>query len=382
MKVVSKKSETFKAVQKERGRVEDANNVKKHDGSFFQTPINVPMCIYIGLCHLLGLIGLCAMVAPASWTAVTGVQAPTTFSIASAWVLWPITGLGITAGAHRLWAHRSYQGNFFYRCVVMVFNSMANQGTIFHWSRDHRVHHLYSDTEKDPYNASRGFFFSHVGWLLLHKCKETVQAGRDMDLSDLLADPVVRFQKRVDPFWNLFWCFGVPTIAAHMMGDSWINGLLIPGAFRYVLILHGTWLVNSYVHAIGDSKPYNPSHATTESGFVSIIALGEGWHNWHHAYPWDYAASELDWYQQYNPTKMVIDIAAFFGLVTGRKRGLNHWKNRQRRWIELHGNDPVLGLKGFAPFYHRDIDYGMFECDAASTPTKASESENFSHGPS
>jgi len=231
------------------------------------------------------------------------------------------------------------------------------------------------------YNARRGFFFCHIGWLLVQKNKEVIQAGKELDLSDLLADPLVRFQKRYDPFWNLLWCFGVPAIAAYMMGDHWINGLLIPGAFRYLFVLHSTWCVNSVVHTIGDSKPYNPSHATTESGFVSVIAVGEGWHNWHHAYPWDYAAAELDWWRQWNPTKLAIDIAAFFGWAWGRKRALKHWDNRRKRWIELYGDDPVLGLKGVIPFQHRDVDYEMFEQEVSITRASPSDSLKISDEP-
>jgi stearoyl-CoA desaturase (delta-9 desaturase) len=323
--------------------------------------ISVPMCFYMALIHCLGLMGLWAMVSPASWTELTGVQAPTRFSILLALILWPITGFGITGGSHRLWAHRSYQANFGVRLVLMIVASMANQGSIFHWARDHRVHHLYSDSEKDPYNARRGFFFCHIGWLLMQKNKEVVEAGKQLDLSDLLADPLIMIQKRYDPIWNLWWCFGFPAVLAYMVGDSWINGLLIPGAFRYMWVLHCTWCVNSVVHTIGDTKPYAPNHATTESGLVSFLAVGEGWHNWHHAYPFDYAAAELDWFRQYNPTKMVIDIWAWFGWVWGRKRGLHHWSNRKKKWEEKYGENPVQGLKGVPPFQHREVDYEMFD---------------------
>jgi stearoyl-CoA desaturase (delta-9 desaturase) len=224
---------------------------------------------------------------------VTGVEAPTSFSIWLCWFLWPITKFGITAGLHRLWAHRSYNANFGFKVFLMLLISIANQGSIFHWSRDHRAHHLYADTDKDPYNARRGFFFCHVGWLLVHKNPDMLKAGREMDMSDLFADKIVMFHKRYDPWWNYAWCFVFPAMLAHYMGDSWINGFLVPGVFRYMWVLNTTWCVNSIVHTYGDDKPYNPDHGTTESRLVSILTLGEGWHNWHHAYPWDYAAAEL-----------------------------------------------------------------------------------------
>ncbi|GBP32239.1 Acyl-CoA Delta(11) desaturase [Eumeta japonica] len=75
------------------------------------------------------------------------------------------SGLGITAGAHRLWTHRSYKAKLPLRLILLVLNSLACQNSIIDWVRKHRLHHKYSDTDADPHNASRGFFFSHVGWL-------------------------------------------------------------------------------------------------------------------------------------------------------------------------------------------------------------------------
>lgn len=104
-------------------------------------------------------------------------------------------GLGITAGAHRLWAHRSYKARFPLRVLLAFFNTVAFQDCALHWARDHRVHHKYSETDADPHNATRGFFFSHVGWLLCKKHPEVIAKGKGLDISDLKADPVLRFQK-------------------------------------------------------------------------------------------------------------------------------------------------------------------------------------------
>merc|ERR1719310_757827 len=124
-----------------------------------------------------------------------------------AFIMYIFGGLGITAGAHRLWAHRSYKAGIPMKLVLMIFNSVANQGSIYHWARDHRVHHLYSDTIADPHNAHLGFWFSHIGWLLFKKHPAVHEAGRRVNMDDLKKDPIVMFQKRADPFWNLLWCF-------------------------------------------------------------------------------------------------------------------------------------------------------------------------------
>uniref|UniRef100_A0A8C6BZI2 Stearoyl-CoA desaturase 5 n=2 Tax=Monodon monoceros TaxID=40151 RepID=A0A8C6BZI2_MONMO len=106
-----------------------------------------------------------------------------------------LTALGVTAGAHRLWSHRSYKAKLPLRIFLAAANSMAFQNDIFEWSRDHRVHHKYSETDADPHNARRGFFFSHIGWLFVRKHRDVIEKGRKLDVTDLLADPVVRFQR-------------------------------------------------------------------------------------------------------------------------------------------------------------------------------------------
>lgn len=70
------------------------------------------------------------------------------------------------------------------------------QNDIYEWSRDHRVHHKYSETDADPHNASRGFFFAHIGWLLVRKHPDVIENGQKLELSDLKNDRVVMFQRR------------------------------------------------------------------------------------------------------------------------------------------------------------------------------------------
>lgn len=118
------------------------------------------------------------------------------FSSSTALVLYLVSGLGITAGAHRLWAHRSYKARFPLRVLLTIFNTIAFQDCAIHWARDHRVHHKYSETDADPHNATRGFFFSHVGWLLCKKHPEVIAKGKKLDISDLVADPVLHFQRK------------------------------------------------------------------------------------------------------------------------------------------------------------------------------------------
>jgi len=246
-------------------------------------------------------------------------------------IFYYLSGVGITGGAHRLWAHRSYKASFLVRLYLMICNCMANQGSILHWSRDHRVHHKYSETPFDPHDATRGFFYAHVGWLLLKKSDKVKEAGRKLDMSDLHEDPIVMFQDKLDPWINLFFCFVVPTLVGVKFCDqTWKQSLLLLGFTRYIFVLHSTWFVNSLAHWVG-YRPYDQSINPTENGIVSIVALGEGWHNWHHLYPWDYATSEYGFWKRWNPTKLQIDIFAMLGLVWDRKRAVETWNSAKRR---------------------------------------------------
>jgi len=119
-------------------------------------------------------------------------------------------------------------------------------------------------------------------------------------------------------------------VGKFICGDSYWISFLVLGITRYICVLHSTWLVNSLAHWVG-SKPYDPAINPTENFLVSFLALGEGWHNWHHTYPWDYAASEFGIFKRWNPTKITIDFFALFGLVWDRKRAVETWAMAKKR---------------------------------------------------
>merc|ERR1711862_1046058 len=135
----------------------------------------------------------------------------------------------------------------------MMANSVANQGSIFHWARDHRVHHKYSETQADPHDATRGFFYAHMGWLFVKKEKAVITAGQELDFSDLVEDPIVMFQKKLDPWFTLYMCYVMPAqVASYFWGEKFWNAFFVAGALRYAIVLHFTWCVNSAAHLYGD----------------------------------------------------------------------------------------------------------------------------------
>ncbi|ETE59821.1 Stearoyl-CoA desaturase 5, partial [Ophiophagus hannah] len=156
---------------------------------------------------------------------------------------------------------------------------------IFEWARDHRVHHKYSETDADPHNAQRGFFFSHIGWLFVRKHRDVIEKGRKLDFSDLLEDPVVLFQRKYYKSSVVLMCFVIPTVVPwYFWGESIWNSYFLASILRYTISLN----------------------------------VREGFHNYHHTFPFDYSASELG--LKFNPTTWFIDLMFWLGLVTERKQ--------------------------------------------------------------
>ncbi|XP_043495552.1 acyl-CoA Delta-9 desaturase-like [Polistes fuscatus] len=215
-----------------------------------------------------------------------------------------INGLGITAGAHRLWAHKAYKAKWPMRVILMILQTLSFQKSIYDWVRNHRVHHKFTDTDADPHNSKRGFFFSHIGWLLMRKHPDVKTKGATIDLSDLEKDPVVVWQRRYYKIFMPLVCFIIPTwIPVYFWGESVMNAWYAT-VTRYILVLHITCLVNSAAHMWG-AKPYDSAITSTEIPVVSFLAYGEGWHNYHHVFPWDYKTSELGNYKISLTTKVI-----------------------------------------------------------------------------
>ena len=233
-----------------------------------------------------------------------------------------LTGmLGITAGAHRLWSHKSFEAIWPIRFIFMLANSAAHQGSIYHWVKEHRMHHKYTDTELDPHSIEYGFWYSHIGWLFFRKTDTFREASRSIQMTDIENDSIVMFQHRnYFVFSNLF-CFILPTLYGQYAWNSLWIGYFYFGVLRWVILLHTTWCVNSVAHMWG-STPYNDRISSRQNTFTSIVSSGEGWHNYHHAYPYDYRASENNWNNEWNPTTLLLDSLSVFGCVYNRKVGI------------------------------------------------------------
>jgi stearoyl-CoA desaturase (Delta-9 desaturase) len=112
------------------------------------------------------------------------------------WIVGILAGLGTTIGSHRLFTHKTFKANKPLKLAILFCQTMAGQEPILRWARDHRVHHKFTDTNADPYNSRRGFFFAHMGWLMCKKHPDVVEQGRKVDMSDLEADPHLKLQQK------------------------------------------------------------------------------------------------------------------------------------------------------------------------------------------
>ncbi|GMT23095.1 hypothetical protein PFISCL1PPCAC_14392 [Pristionchus fissidentatus] len=236
-------------------------------------------------------------------------------------------GNSITGGAHRLWCHKAYKANFWVRLFYMIGTTIAVQNDVIEWSRDHRCHHKWADSDADPHNINRGFFFAHMGWLMCRKHPKVKEMGAKIDLSDLEADPILAFQRRyyilLVPLTFLFLTF----VPVYFWNEHVAVAFYVGAVLRLTIQLHGTWFINSLAHMWG-YQPFDTKITAVDNFFVAVLTNGEAWHNYHHTFPQDYRASEYMW--KGNTTAMFIDFCAWNGWVWDRKRMSKEAIERQK----------------------------------------------------
>ncbi|KAK0506400.1 delta 9-fatty acid desaturase protein [Armillaria luteobubalina] len=223
-----------------------------------------------------------------------------------------ITTLGITAGYHRLWSHRSYNASLPLQYILAMAGAGCLQGSIKWWSRGHRAHHRYTDTDLDPYNAHRGLFYSHIGWMLVKPRRKPGVA----DVSDLSKNNVVKWQHKHYLTLILAMGFVFPSLIAWLGWGDAKGGFVYAGVLRLVLVHHSTFCVNSLAHYLGET-PFDDKHTPKDHILTAFVTMGEGYHNFHHQFPMDYR-NAMKWYQ-YDPTKWFIWSMQKIGLASHLK---------------------------------------------------------------
>lgn len=222
-------------------------------------------------------------------------------------------GMSITAGYHRLWSHKTYKAHPILRFVFALGGACALQNNVLTWASDHRRHHRYVDNnDRDPYSAGRGFWFSHIGWIL----RRYESGTKDLsNVKDLERDPIVMWQFKHYLSLVLLMNIGLPVLLGFLHGDV-IASLLLAGLLRLVLSQHFTYLINSLAHMWG-RQPYSIEHSARDNGLLAFITYGEGYHNYHHTFQWDYR-NGIKWWH-WDPTKWMIRCFALIGLTRDLK---------------------------------------------------------------
>jgi stearoyl-CoA desaturase (delta-9 desaturase) len=183
-----------------------------------------------------------------------------------------LAAIGITVGYHRMLTHRSFQAHPIARFIFLVLGSMALQGAAIDWASTHIKHHATTDTEDDPHSPVAGFFHAHLGWLVTADKPEPEIYGRW-----LLKDRMVLFMSRTFLLWS-----AIGFVVPFLLG-GW-TGLLWGGLVRIFLLNHVTWSVNSVCHTFG-RRMFDTTDLSKNNWVVGLLAMGEGWHNNHHAFP-------------------------------------------------------------------------------------------------
>jgi stearoyl-CoA desaturase (delta-9 desaturase) len=212
------------------------------------------------------------------------------------------TGLGITVGYHRLFTHRAFETTRVVQFILAALGSMALQGPLLRWVAMHRRHHQLSDTTGDPHSPHhqgsgalgllRGAWHAHVGWVFN---PDPPQLSRY--IKDLLHDGQARVMSALFPFWAGVGLL-IPGVLGGLLTQSWTGAFfatLWGGLVRIFLVHHVTWSVNSVCHLWGQ-RPFANADQSRNNLIFGILALGEGWHNNHHAFPTS-ACHGLRWWQ-------------------------------------------------------------------------------------
>ncbi len=223
--------------------------------------------------------------------------------------MYTVIGLGVTAGYHRLFSHRTYQASWFLRLLLLCLGAASFQNSALRWSSDHRLHHRFVDTDRDPYAIKKGFWHAH--WIWVMESKSHPLQG----VADLEKDPLLLWQDR-----HYFLIGAVVAciplgigLATHNLWGHFVMGLL----FRIVLTHHTTFLINSAAHWFG-SRPYTDANTARDNALLAPLTFGEGYHNFHHMWPGDYR-NGVRWYQ-FDSTKWLLIGLSWLGMARNLRR--------------------------------------------------------------
>jgi stearoyl-CoA desaturase (delta-9 desaturase) len=268
-----------------------------------------PLVFLIVFTPLVGLI-----IAINQWSEMQGID------IALFAIMYLLTGLGITVGFHRYFTHHSFQSKPWLRKTFLILGSMAGEGPLTYWVATHRHHHRFTDQEGDPHSPIlgkntlfgkiKGFLHAHMGWLLNSNKPERFHTYA----IDIFRDKEIL---QIDNAYIIWLIAGllIPAAIGGLWTLSWMGvwmGFIWGGLVRMAVCQHITWGINSVCHIIG-KKNHTTQNNSRDNWVLGVLALGEGWHNSHHAFPTS-ARHGLKWWQ-FDISFYVIKLLEKLGLV-------------------------------------------------------------------
>jgi stearoyl-CoA desaturase (Delta-9 desaturase) len=258
--------------------------------------------IFFLLLHLVGIIGT------PLYIYYHGITAPEVALL----VFYVIaTGMATTVGYHRLFAHSTFKASSVTRFFLLLFGAATFQESALKWSSQHRQHHLFTDTEHDPYGVSNGFWHAHIGWIFLWRHRANYNNVKDLRRSRLLSH-----QHDHHEWWSIGGGVVLPMLIAWWIGHP-LGGFIMTVCLRIVVVLHGAFFVNSFAHTFG-TKPFNLAQSARNSWIGAFLTHGEGFHSFHHRFPTDYR-NGFRWYH-WDPTKWCIFTLSKVGLAWDLRR--------------------------------------------------------------
>lgn len=237
------------------------------------------------------------------------------FQVSLFFAMFILTGLSITLGYHRLFAHLSFKARTPVKFATLLFGACAFENSVLDWCSDHRKHHKHVDHDEDPYDITKGFLWAHIGWLLF-------KLGPEMpmdNVNDLKKDRLIMLQHNWCTTIAFLFGFGVPAALGFAWGgwNGALGAFLIGGVLRVFAVQHSTFFINSVCHTVGN-RPYSSRCSARDSALMALFTFGEGYHNYHHEFQHDYRNGVKR--TNFDPTKWTIWTLEKLGLVSDLRR--------------------------------------------------------------
>jgi stearoyl-CoA desaturase (delta-9 desaturase) len=199
-------------------------------------------------------------------------------NVAAAFVCWWVAASwGVGIAYHRLLTHRGFTTSTWFTRLLSTFGTLGMQSGPITWVTTHRIHHAFTETDKDPHSPRNGKYWSHIGWIFRGTAQSHSAATMQRYSPDLMRDKYL-------VFLNKYYYLTTVAVAIALFAIGGWSMVLTAIFLRTVISWHFTWLVNSATHLWG-SRRFDTRDDSRNNALVAAVTFGEGWHNNHHAYP-------------------------------------------------------------------------------------------------